>query len=98
MKKYVQKVIPRVSTKKFENKDFKQLVDYIDKIYQNKYLNKSVVNADKDIRIIFLKAGKKKTAYGSNISRSKVACMAASGTGTAPCQQNICHRLPVAQI
>jgi hypothetical protein len=73
MKKYIQKVIPEVSTKDIPADKFLQR-KFAKEYYHDNFQGKIVViNQDKGISIQFIGEGKKKSSYGAAMYTKKAA-------------------------
>lgn len=67
-----QKVIPETSTSEFDGMSFEQ-IRYWCKEYYGKFIGTTVRNDNTGITIRFKRRGRKKTAFGSGISKRKAA-------------------------
>jgi len=73
MKKYTQKIIPKVYTTKLKDMSTTEMRNFVKNYYQQHLLNKEIFNEDLKITVSLTSKGRQKTAFGEAMYRKKVA-------------------------
>jgi hypothetical protein len=73
MKKYIQKIIPKVSTSKFKDMSTAEMRLFVKEYYQTHFISKEVFNEDLKITVSLTSKGRKKTTFGEAMYPKKAA-------------------------